>query len=255
MKEGEDLGEMRHPTDGEAWEDFDKNWPDFSADARNIRLGLATDGFNPYNNMIKSYSMWPVFVIPYNFTPWGCMEQSNFMMCLLIPGPESPGKDFNAFLEPLMEELQLLWKGVDTADALSEAEDKMFSLKAAILWCIHDYPALCTLSGRTTKGYAACIHCDNDPLSRPLKGKNGYFGHFRFLPKKHRMRKGNMYLKAHKNHQKPCRFTVVELKELLEKVRQLSLEELQVAAMEKKAQSAMKRKESASMKKKQKSAS
>ena len=127
-----------------------------------------------------------------------------------------------------MEELQLLWKGVDTADALS---DKMFSLKASVLWCIHDYPALCTLSGRTTKGYAACIHCDKDPLSRSLKGKIGYFGHFRFLPKKHRMRKGNMYLHAHDNHQKPRRLTVVELKELLEKVRQLSPEELQVEAM------------------------
>jgi hypothetical protein len=45
------------------------------------------------------------------------------------------------------------------------------------------------------------------------------------------------------------------LKELLEKVRQLSPEELQVAAMKKKAQAAMKRKESAAMKKKQKLAS
>jgi hypothetical protein len=45
------------------------------------------------------------------------------------------------------------------------------------------------------------------------------------------------------------------LKELLEKVRQLSPEELQVAAMKKKAQAAMKRKESAAMKKKQKAAS
>jgi hypothetical protein len=154
-----------------------------------------------------------------------------------------------------MEELQLLWKGVDTADALSEAEDKMFSLKAAVQWCIHDYLALCTLSGRNTNGYAACIHCDKDPLSRPLKGKNGYFGHFRFLPKKQRMRIGNMYLKVHKNHEKPGRFTAVELKELLEKVRQLSPEELQVEDMKKKEQAAMKRKESAAMKKKQKSAS
>jgi hypothetical protein len=136
--------------------------------------------------------MWPAYVIPYNFAPWGCMEQSNFMMSLLIPGPESPVKHFNIFLDSLMEELQLLWKGVDTADALSEPRDKMFSLKAAVLWCIHVYPALCTLSGRTTKGYVAFIHYDKDLLSKLLKGKLGYFGHFRFLPKKHRMRKGNI---------------------------------------------------------------
>ena len=36
--------EMRHPADGEAWQDFDREYPDFAKDARNIRLGLATDG-------------------------------------------------------------------------------------------------------------------------------------------------------------------------------------------------------------------
>jgi hypothetical protein len=29
-------------------------------DARNLRLGLATDGFNSFGNMSNSYSMWPV---------------------------------------------------------------------------------------------------------------------------------------------------------------------------------------------------
>ena len=108
-------GELSHPADGEAWKHFDRKFPKFAADARNIRLGLATDGFNPYGNMRNSYSMWPVFVIPYNLPPWACMDQSNFMMTLLIPGPSSPGKDFDVFMEPLMEELQLLWKGIGRA--------------------------------------------------------------------------------------------------------------------------------------------
>jgi hypothetical protein len=42
----------------------------------------------------------------------------------------------------------------------------MFDLHAAVLWCIHDYPMLSTLLGRTTKGYYACIHYDKNPLSR-----------------------------------------------------------------------------------------
>jgi hypothetical protein len=33
------------------------------------------------------------------------MDESNFMMALLIPGPASPGKDFDVFLEPLIEDL------------------------------------------------------------------------------------------------------------------------------------------------------
>lgn len=110
--------------------------------------------------MSASYSMWPVFVMPYNLPPWACMDQCNLMMTLLIPGPNSPGKDFDLFLEPLVEELIELWKGVSTYDALS---GKKKNLRSAVLWCIHDYPGLSTLSGRVTSGYYACLHCDKDP--------------------------------------------------------------------------------------------
>lgn len=41
-------GNLRHPTDGEAWKDFDSLHPDFASDACNIRLGLSSDGFNPF---------------------------------------------------------------------------------------------------------------------------------------------------------------------------------------------------------------
>ena len=40
--------EMSHPVDGEAWQDFDRVYPDFAKDPRNLILGLATDGFNPF---------------------------------------------------------------------------------------------------------------------------------------------------------------------------------------------------------------
>jgi hypothetical protein len=89
--------EMSHPADGEAWHDFDREFPDFTKDARNLRLGLATDGFNPFLEKNIKYSMWHVFVVPYNLPPWECMEESNFMMDLLIPGLTSPGKDFDLF--------------------------------------------------------------------------------------------------------------------------------------------------------------
>ena len=101
--------EMRHPADGEAWQHFDRVYPDFAKDPRNLRLGLATDGFNPFSEQNSRYSMWPVLVVPYNLPPWACMQESNFMMALLIPGPKSPGKDFDVFLEPLIEDLLELY--------------------------------------------------------------------------------------------------------------------------------------------------
>ena len=161
--------ELSHPADGEAWKEFDRIHFDFAADPRNIKLGIATDGFNPFGNMSTSYSMWPVFVVPYNLPPWACMDQSNFMMSLLIPGPYSPGKDFDVFMEPLVEELLQLWTGVPTYDALSPEEK--FNLRAAIIWSIHDFPALHTLSGRITAGYQARVHCDKDPCSKRIRSK------------------------------------------------------------------------------------
>ena len=42
---------MIHPSDGEAWESFDERYPEFTREPHNVRLGLATDGFNPFGNM------------------------------------------------------------------------------------------------------------------------------------------------------------------------------------------------------------
>ena len=111
-----------------------------------------------------------------------CVNPANCFMSLLIPGPKSPGKDFDVFLEPLIEELLQLWSGFMTYDAASRTK---FNMHAAVLWSINDYPALGTLSGQTTKGYYACVHCDKNPLSRRLKNKIGYTGHRRYLPTDH----------------------------------------------------------------------
>ncbi|EAY97045.1 hypothetical protein OsI_18969 [Oryza sativa Indica Group] len=137
-------------------------------------------------------------------------------MSLLIPGPTSPGKDFDLFLEPLIEELLELWIGVSTYDAFSA---RKFNLRAAVLWCIHDYPALSTLSGRTTKGYYACIHCDKNPLSRAPRNKIGYFGHRRFLPRTHAWRRSHAFDGHHENQVEPGKFSTDEVLEQLEKVK------------------------------------
>jgi hypothetical protein len=207
---------MSHPADGEAWDHFDKTFPDFADDPRNLRLALATDGFNPFGNMSTQYSMWPVLLTPLNLPPWECVNPTNCFMSLLIPGPRSPGKDFDVFLEPLIEELLELWKGVSTYDSCTK---KKFKLRAAVLWCIHDYPALATLSGRTTKGYYACIHCDKDPLSRGIRSKICYIGHRRYLESTHAWRRSLAFDGKIENKDQPGKFTLKEVEEQLEKVK------------------------------------
>ena len=55
-KEKSTHGIARHPCDGEAWKNFDLTFLDFASDPQILRLGLATDGFNPFGNMSNSHS-------------------------------------------------------------------------------------------------------------------------------------------------------------------------------------------------------
>ena len=60
---------MVHPSDGEPWIRFNDKHCDKADEARNVRVALATDGFNPYGMMAAPYTCWPVFVIPLNLQP------------------------------------------------------------------------------------------------------------------------------------------------------------------------------------------
>ncbi|KAM6552349.1 hypothetical protein CsatB_002157 [Cannabis sativa] len=210
-------GVMRHPVDSAAWKDFDSRHPDFARDPRNVRLGLAADGFNPFGNMSLSYSMWPVVLVNYNLPPWMCMKDNNFMLSLLIPGPKSPGKDMDVFLRPLVDELNALWtQGVETRDATTNS---MFNMRAALLWTINDFPARSSLSGWSGQGYKACPTCNEDTTSIRVIGKTSYVGHRRFLPSNHRMRKDREFDENVEKRPPPRRFTCSEI---LEQVNALS---------------------------------
>ncbi|CAM8987238.1 unnamed protein product [Rhodiola kirilowii] len=100
---------LRHPADGEVWQNFDREFPEFAKDIRNVRLGLATDGFNPFGVSGLSHSTWPIIVMPYNFSPSMCMKKEFNILSMLISGPKSPGKCLNVFMRPLIDELKILW--------------------------------------------------------------------------------------------------------------------------------------------------
>ena len=68
---------LRHPVDSFARNTIDRKWPDFASKSRNLRFGLATDGFNPFRNMRSHYSCWPVVLPIYNFPPHICISQEN----------------------------------------------------------------------------------------------------------------------------------------------------------------------------------
>ncbi|GJU41855.1 zinc finger, PHD-type containing protein [Tanacetum coccineum] len=146
---------MQHQGDGRAWKDFDTNYPDFVVEPRNVRLGLAADGFNPFSNLSQSYNMWP---------------------------------DIDVYLRPLIDDLKDLWAkpGVETIDV---ATGLMFNMRAMVLWTINDFPARSSLSGWSGQGYKACPTCNKDTPSVRVLGKTAYVGHRRFLKKPHKWRR------------------------------------------------------------------
>ncbi|KAM6571477.1 hypothetical protein CsatA_015557 [Cannabis sativa] len=204
-----DDGVLRHPVDGLAWKDFDAKHPEFARDPRNVRLGLAADGFNPFGNTSLAYSMWPVVLANYNLPPWLCMKDNYVLLSTLIPGAKSPGKDMDIFLRPLVDELKELWNnGVATRDS---STNSMFTMRAALLWTVNDFPARSSLSGWSGQGYKACPTCNEDTTSIRVIGKTSYVGHRRFLPSNHAMRRDTRFDGKVERRPPPRRFTCEEI--------------------------------------------
>ncbi|KAL2906156.1 GPI mannosyltransferase 3 [Bienertia sinuspersici] len=173
---------LRHPADGQAWKEFDRLYPNFSREARNVRLGLASDGFNPFRTMSTQHSTWPVVLINYNLPPWLSMKSEFLMLSTLIPGPTSPGNEIDVFLQPLVEELLDLWEyGSDTYDA---SKNQTFKMHVALRSTTSDFPGYAMLSGWSTKGKFACPYCHYETGYRSLC-KSCYLANRRFLDANH----------------------------------------------------------------------
>ncbi|XP_074299529.1 uncharacterized protein LOC141630650 [Silene latifolia] len=110
-------GRLRHVADSPQWRKIDRTFPDL-VEPRNLRLGLCTDGINPFGTLSTQHSCWPVMLIIYNIPPWLTTKSKYIMLTLLISGPKQPGNDIDVYLAPLIEDLKLLWNvGVEVFDA------------------------------------------------------------------------------------------------------------------------------------------
>nr|XP_023899147.1 uncharacterized protein LOC112011004 [Quercus suber] len=211
-----DDGIMRHPANSEEWKEFDLQHPDFALEPRNVRLGLATYGFNLFGNMNKNYSMWPVILIPYNLPPWLVIKEPYFMLSLLIPGPHQPRNEIDIYLKPLVDELKELWEeGVETYDAYSKEH---FQMRVTLLWTIHDYPGFGNVSGWRTKGYHSCYTCNDQPYSEVLKSKIGFINYRAYLPMEHRWRQSWLHNGLSEKRKRSLELQVEKIQEQLDRM-------------------------------------
>ncbi|GKV09925.1 hypothetical protein SLEP1_g21358 [Rubroshorea leprosula] len=178
-----------HPAQSTAWKHFDVVHPSFASDPRNVRLGLATDGFNLWSHSSRSYSCWPVFIVVYNLPPEMCMRPEFTFLTLIISGPKSPGKNIDVFLRPLIDDLKRLWlSGVETFDSFHKQN---FTMRAMLMWTITNFPGYGMVSGWSTHGRLSCTHCME--MTRAFYLQHGrkicFFDcHRQFLPASHSYR-------------------------------------------------------------------
>lgn len=92
--------------------------------------------------------------------PWLSTKFCFIMLALLILGKWSVTSEFfDVYLEPLVEELVQLWKGVVAYDVTKDVGSRSFKLRVVLLWTIHDFPRYGTVASVAHQGYAVCSIC------------------------------------------------------------------------------------------------
>ncbi|RYA73316.1 hypothetical protein DD595_25115 [Enterobacter cloacae complex sp. 4DZ3-17B2] len=134
-------GVLRIPADCAVWKHIDGTWSDFAREARNLRLGLAMDGVNPFGQRSTSYSVWPVVIVNYNIPPWLTTKKGHLWLSLIVPGRYKVG-NMDVYLRPLLEELQQLWIGIEVVDMSRHTGRRNALIRGILMWTMHDYPGL-----------------------------------------------------------------------------------------------------------------
>ncbi len=95
--------------------------------------------------------------------------------------------NIDVYMAPLIEELQMLWRGVATYDVARAKGQQHFTLRAILMWMIHDFLTYGLVAGCVHQGYKACPICGPNLTSRHLLelGKVFYEGSQRWLPRGH----------------------------------------------------------------------
>jgi hypothetical protein len=91
------------------------------------------------------------------FPPQLVTKHYFLMPTLIIPRKELvTSNNVNVCLQPSMEELHVLWKGVKAFDVYSRAK---FNLHAMCIWSTHNFPTYKLFVGCVIKGHVVCSPC------------------------------------------------------------------------------------------------
>jgi hypothetical protein len=124
----------------------------------------------------------------YNLPPWLVTKNFFVILTLIIPSKESVKMhNIDVYMASLIEELQVLWRGVATYDVARAKGQQHFTLRTILMWMIHDFLTYGLVVGCVHQGYKAFPICGPNLTSEHSLelGKVFYEGFRRWLPRGH----------------------------------------------------------------------
>ena len=150
--------------DGVVWKTFTDSSDElffFSNHGLNLGLLLNVDWYQPFKHSI--YSVGVIFIAILNLPRHLRFRPENFILCGIIPGPSEPELTINQYLEPLVDELLQLWRGV----SMNIADGSKMTVKAVLVCVSCDTPAARKVGGylghSAQKGYFKCLKSFDTP--------------------------------------------------------------------------------------------
>ena len=124
--------------DGQVWKDFQfVNGVPFLAAPHNLALMLNIDWFRPYKH--TPYSVGAIYIVITNLSRSMRFKKENLILVGIVPGPGEPPIHMNTYLDPLVEELKVLWE--DGIQVTSPEFPHPVTLRAALICSACDIPA------------------------------------------------------------------------------------------------------------------
>ena len=120
---------------------------------RNYAFMLNVDWFQPFKNSF--YRVSALYMVLINLPRSERFKPENGLLVGIIPGPHEPKLTINSYLEPLVAELNLLWKDGITVRAHGALTGEVYHGALLCVGC--DVPAARKVCSFT--GHASCKGC------------------------------------------------------------------------------------------------
>ena len=122
-----------------------------------LALMLNVDWFQPFDHVV--YSVGCVYLTIMNIPRTLRYKRKHVLLVGIIPGPSERTHDINPYLQPLVNELLVFWKGIKLK--VRRGTDELWEeVKLALLCCTCDTPAgrkVCGFLGHTAR--LGCCKC------------------------------------------------------------------------------------------------